>query len=149
MLKKVIVTAALLAASGPLMAAQCSVDLEGNDAMQFNKKVIEVSKSCKDFTINLKHVGKLPKAAMGHNVVISKTADINAVGTDGVAAGAANDNVKKGDARVIAHSKLIGGGETTSVTFPVASLKAGDAYSYFCSFPGHWGVMKGELKLVN
>ncbi len=149
MLKKVIVTAALLAASGPLMAAQCSVDLEGNDAMQFNKKVIEVSKSCKDFTINLKHVGKLPKAAMGHNVVISKTADINAVGTDGVAAGAANDNVKKGDARVIAHSKLIGGGETTSATFPVASLKAGDAYSYFCSFPGHWGVMKGELKLVN
>jgi azurin len=52
------------------------------------------------------------------------------------------------DARVIAHTKVIGGGETDSVTFSTAALKAGEAYSYFCSFPGHSALMKGTLTLA-
>ena len=54
----------------------------------------------------------------------------------------------KGDKRVIAHTKLLGGGESDAVTFPVASLKAGEAYTYFCSFPGHSALMKGTLALA-
>lgn len=147
--KKILLALAALAVSGPLMAAECSTDIEGNDAMQFNKKVIEVSKSCKEFTVKLKHAGKMPKTAMGHNWVLAKAADVNAIGTDGIPAGVAANYIKAGDTRVIAHTKVVGGGETDSVTFPISALKDGEAYAFFCSFPGHWGVMKGDLKLVN
>ena len=138
------------AVSGAAMAApNCTVEIEGNDAMQFNLKSIEVSKACKDFTVKLKHVGKLPKAAMGHNWVLSKTADVQGAAADGIPAGLANQYVKPGDARVIAHTKVIGPGESDSVTFSVKKLTATDSYTFFCSFPGHSGIMKGTLKLVN
>ena len=132
------------AASGAAMAApNCTVEIEGNDAMQFNLKNIDVSKACKDFTVKLKHSGKLPKAAMGHNWVLTKTADVQAVAADGI------QYVKTGDTRVIAHTKVLGPGETDSVTFSVKKLTATDSYTFFCSFPGHSGIMKGTLKLVN
>ena len=136
------------AASGAAMAApNCTVEIEGNDAMQFNLKNIDVSKACKDFTVKLKHSGKLPKAAMGHNWVLTKTADVQAVAADGIPAGVANQYVKTGDTRVIAHTKILGGGESATIEIPVDKLKAGTAYSFFCSFPGHAGIMKGALKL--
>ena len=47
-----------------------------------------------------------------------------------------------------AHTKIIGGGESDSVTFPVAKLAAADSYTFFCSFPGHSSIMKGTLKLA-
>ena len=140
--------AVLAFASLPVFAADCTVEIEGNDAMQFNKPVIEVSQSCKEFTVKLKHSGKLPKQAMGHNWVLAKTADVQAVAADGIAAGLPQNYVKQGDARVLAHTKIIGGGESDSVTFPVAKLAAADSYTFFCSFPGHSSIMKGTLKLA-
>ncbi|WP_200843284.1 azurin, partial [Raoultella sp. 18086] len=119
-----------------------AIEIEGNDAMQFNKSAISVPQSCKQFTVKLKHAGKLPKTAMGHNWVLAKTADMQGASADGMAAGAEKNYVKDGDKRVIAHTKLLGGGESDAVTFPVASLKAGEAYTYFCSFPGHSALMK-------
>ena len=148
LLKSAALILAAAMASPALAAAKCDVVVEGNDAMQFNKPTISVPASCKQFTVKLKHVGKLPKTAMGHNWVLSKTADLQPVANDGIAAGAAKDFVKDKDARVIAHTKVIGGGETDSVTFSTAALKAGEAYSYFCSFPGHSALMKGTLTLA-
>lgn len=139
---------ALALASGAVSAATCDAEIEGNDAMQFNKTTIAVPASCKQFTVKLKHVGKLPKAAMGHNWVLVKAADLQGVATDGVAAGVDKGYLKPGDARVIAATKLIGGGESDSVTFDVAKLKAGDSYAYLCSFPGHSSVMKGTVTLA-
>ena len=146
MIRKLMITAALMMAA-PLaaQAAECSVDLEGNDAMKFNKTNIDVPKSCKDFTVNLKHTGKLKAAQMGHNWVLTKTADMAGVVTDGAAAGLDKNYVKAGDARVLAHTKVVGGGESDAVTFATKDLQAGGAYSYFCSFPGHSALMKGTL----
>ena len=144
MIRTLALASTLLFASSSVFAA-CSIDIEGNDAMQFNLKTIEVAKSCKDFTVNLKHTGKLAKNVMGHNWVLTTSADMQAAANDGLPAGLDKDYVKAGDTRVIAHTKVIGGGETTSVTFPVAKLAAGTEYTYFCSFPGHWGIMKGTL----
>lgn len=141
----VLLTAVL---AGPAFAATCDVEIEGNDAMQFNKQGIAVPASCKQFTVKLKHVGKLPKTAMGHNWVLTKAADAQATATDGIGAGADKAYVKAGDTRVIAHTKLIGGGESDAVAFDVAKLKAGEAYAWFCSFPGHSSLMKGTLTLA-
>lgn len=50
-----------------------------------------------------------------------------------------------GDARVIAHTKVIGGGQSTSLLFPALKLKKGGDYTLFCSFPGHWTMMKDKF----
>jgi len=137
-----------LFAAVPVQAADCATEIDANDALQYSKQSIAVPASCKQFTVKLKHVGKLPKTSMGHNWVLTKTADMQGVVTDAAAAGAGKDYLKPSDARVLAHTKLIGGGESDSVTFDTSKLKAGEAYSYFCSFPGHSGVMKGTLTLA-
>ncbi len=139
-------TSVLLASSSAFAA--CSVDIDGNDAMQFNLKNIDVPKTCTEFTVNLSHSGKLAKNVMGHNWILVKTADLQAVANDGMAAGLDKDYIKAGDTRVIAHTKVIGAGEKASVTFDTSKLDAAGAYTFFCSFPGHWALMKGTLKLI-
>lgn len=145
MFAKVTFAALLSVMAVPAMAAQCDVTVEGNDAMQFNTKEIVVDKTCDEFTVKLVHTGKLPAAAMGHNIVITKAADKQGVATDATAAGPTNDYVKPNDDRVIAHTKLIGGGEESSVSFKTADLEAGGDYDFFCSFPGHWAIMTGKV----
>lgn len=138
------------AASGPVAAAEgCSLLVETGDSMQYNTAEIAVPKNCTDFTITLKHTGSMPKATMGHNIVISSESDAIGVNNDGISAGQDNDFVKPGDERVIAYTKLIGGGEEASVTFPVSKLAAGTSYKFFCTFPGHAGVMNGAVKLTD
>lgn len=149
MIRKFVVASVLVLASAPLLAAECSVEVHSTDQMTFDTKEIEVSKSCKTFTIELKHVGNLPKHVMGHNLVLAKTADVQGVSTDGIAAGVDKGYLKEGDERVIAHTKLIGGGESDSVTFDVSKLDAAQSYQFFCSFPGHAALMKGALTLVD
>ena len=133
--------------SAPAAAAECKATVESTDAMQFTTKALTVPAACKQFTVTLKHAGKLPKTVMGHNFVLGKTADINGINTDGMKAGVAQNFVKPGDARVIASSKVIGGGESTTITIPVGKLKAGESYAYICSFPGHASIMRGTLVL--
>ena len=135
---------ALLA--GNAQAASCEVNIEGNDAMAYNTKSIDVPKSCKEITLNLKHAGKLAKGIMGHNVVIAKEADQAAVLADGSTAGMAANWVKAADARVVAHTSLVGGGESTSVKFKTAGLNVKEKYVFFCSVPGHASMMKGVVK---
>jgi len=145
--RKLIAIALLGLLSTPLMAAECSTTVEANDAMQYSQKTITVPKTCKTFTVTLKHTGKLPKTAMGHNWVLAHSTDEAGVVSDGMKAGAASNYEKPADTRIIAHTKLIGGGESDAATFNVAKLKAGETYAYFCTFPGHAALMKGTLSL--
>ena len=139
----------LLAAAGNAFAADkvCKLEISGNDAMQFDKKELAVAADCTQVELTLHHAGKLPAQAMGHNWVLAKTADVSGVSSDGMSAGFANDHIKKDDARVIAHTKIVGGGQSASVTFPVSALKKGESYTFFCSFPGHSAIMKGAFKV--
>ena len=147
MIRSLFAIALLGLAATPALAAECKATVESTDAMQFTTKALTVPASCKQFTITLKHTGKLPRNVMGHNLVLGKTADVSGINGDGMKAGIASQYVKPGDPRVIAASKVIGGGETTTVNIPVGKLKAGESYTYFCSFPGHFAIMKGTLSL--
>lgn len=146
-IKHLLLPLALAALTSSAFADDCSVTIDSNDAMQFDKKSISVSKSCKEFTVNLTHSGKLAKNVMGHNWVLSKTADARPISSDGIAAGLDNEYLKPGDERVIAYTEMIGGGEKTSVTFPVDKLNEKETYTFFCSFPGHVAIMQGSLTL--
>ncbi len=134
--------------TAPAQAADkvCKLEITGNDLMQYDKKELAVGKDCTSVEVTLKHIGKLPAASMGHNWTLVKTADLNAVANDGLSAGLAANYIKPGDARVIAHTKVVGGGQSDTVTFPTSKLKAGESYSYLCTFPGHSALMKGTLK---
>lgn len=131
----------------PARAAEaCKLEITGNDLMQYDKTELAAPASCKEITVTLHHAGKLPKEAMGHNWVLVNAADLTPVANDGMTAGLPNNFVKPGDKRVLAHTQTIGGGETTSVTFPASALKKGGAYVYLCTFPGHNALMHGTFK---
>ena len=129
--------------SKPAVVADCATTIEGNDAMQYNADSITIPASCSQFTVNLKHVGKLAVNVMGHNFVVAKEADMAGINADGMAV--APEHVKPDDARVIAHTRMIGGGESASVTFDVARIKDTSPLKFFCSFPGHLSLMQGSL----
>ncbi|MEO5565662.1 MAG: azurin [Luteimonas sp.] len=129
------------------VVANCATEIEGSDAMQYNVGSITIPASCSQFKITLKHAGQMPVAAMGHNVVIAKATDIQGIDADGIGAGVAANYVKPDDARVIAHTPLVGGGQSTSVSFSVNKLKDGGPYAFFCSFPGHSAMMKGSISV--
>tara|TARA_Y100000591_G_scaffold326210_2_gene348479 strand:+ start:259 stop:723 length:465 start_codon:yes stop_codon:yes gene_type:complete len=128
--------------------ASCELTIEANDRMQFSALTMEAPASCTEITVTLTHTGQLPREGMGHNWVLTTSADFNDVANEGMKAGLANNYMPVGDARVIAGTEIIGGGDTTSVTFSTSGMTAGGEYTYFCSFPGHWGIMRGAFKLV-
>jgi azurin len=127
-------------------ADPCQLEISGNDQMQYDKQLLSVPASCQQVTLTLHHAGKLPREAMGHNWVLVNAADFNAVVSAGMAAGLANDYVAPGDKRALAHTKVVGGGQTTSITFPSSILKPGGDYRYLCTFPGHNALMRGTFK---
>lgn len=131
------------------IAADCEQVIEGNDALQFNSKTMTVSASCETVTVTLKHTGQLPANIMGHNWVLTKSSDFMPVAQAGGSAGLDNNYVPQNDSRVIAYSKIIGGGESTTVTFSASDLSSNENYTFFCSFPGHYAIMQGSLTVIN
>lgn len=134
-----------LAFSGIAAAKTCELSISGNDQMQYNKSELKVSGDCDKVKLTLQHSGSMDVGQMGHNWVLSKTADFEAVARDGQQTGRGSDYVPRNDDRVLAHTELIGGGDSTSVTFDTAKLESGGDYTFFCSFPGHFVSMQGKL----
>ena len=46
------------------------------------------------------------------------------------------------DSLMIAHTRLVGGGDSDQVEF---ILSKPGVYDFICSFPGHWGTMQGKI----
>jgi azurin len=116
-----------------------SIVLNSNDQMRFDKAEIRV-KAGEKVKLTLNHTGKLPKNAMGHNfVLLQKGTDLADFGMKAMNAKANEYIPSKG---VIAHSRLIGGGESTTIEF---TAPAKGTYDFICSFPGHYAMMKGKF----
>jgi azurin len=150
-LKHTLLAAALVGANAFLFAApasaadNCKAEITGNDLIQYDKKELKFDASCSTIEVTLKHIGKLPAASMGHNFVVVATSDAMAVANDGLAAGLAANYLKPGDKRVIAHTRVVGGGESDTVKIPATALKKGGDYTFECTFPGHVALMKGKF----
>jgi azurin len=134
--------------SGFSSAEDCRLAIEANDAMQFNQRELAVSSACDEVELTLKHVGTQDAKVMGHDWVLAKTSDIQALTSAGAAAGLANNFQPPSDTRIVAATKIVGGGESTTIKFSIAALKPNEGYSFFCTAPGHSSVMKGHFKLV-
>ena len=119
-----------------------NVALTGNDMMQYDKNEIKV-KAGQEVTLTLRHVGKLDKKVMGHNfVLLMQGVNMQEFGIKASDAGEAADWIPEDGKEVIAHTKMLGGGESTSITF---TAPAAGTYDFICSFPGHVAMMKGKL----
>ncbi|WP_115562801.1 azurin [Xanthomonas arboricola] len=136
----------LIAMAPSAWARTCAVTITGNDQMKFDQSAITIAPDCTQVDVTLKHAGKMAATVMGHNWVLTKSADFQAVANDGMRSTIADSYLPKADARVIAHTKVVGGGESTTVSLATSKLTKGGAYTFFCSFPGHWAMMKGTLK---
>lgn len=130
-------------------APQCEAHIQGQPGKKFDLSEIRVSRRCTHFTVHMLHTGKKPWQAAGHNWVLVKSRDIEAVIADGQQAGPDRAWLERGDARILAATQMLSGGEHASVTFPVARLSMGEDYQYFCSFPTHAQPMRGKLVLVD
>jgi azurin len=137
----------LFLASGLAAAQDCATTIESDDALRFTPEKIEIPLACKTFMVTLKHTGRLPKLAMGHNWVLAKLSDLDGVSRTGMLAGADHNYVDPKDTRVLAHTSVVGGGESTSVTFDTAKLLPGERYGFVCTFAGHSPVMRGVMTL--
>ena len=119
-----------------------NIGLTGNDLMQYDKKEIRV-KAGQEVTLTLRHIGKSEKIVMGHNFVLLKQGvDIATFCADAGTAGVSKDWIPADGKDAIAYTKMLGGGESTTVTF---TAPPAGTYSFVCSFPGHWATMNGTF----
>ncbi|MEM8528042.1 MAG: azurin [Bacteroidota bacterium] len=124
----------------PKKGEEVTIELGAGDDMQYDTKLIKV-KEGQVITVNLTHKGVMEEKMMGHNFVLLKqytdVADFAAKAT----AAHENEYIPKSD-NIIAYTEMIGGGESTSVTFDAPEK---GVYDFICSFPGHYGLMNGKL----
>ncbi len=122
-------------------AGPAELTISGDDNMQFDKSELRV-KEGQQVKLTLIHTGTMDKAAMGHNfVLLDKGTDFNEFATAAMTDG--NDNhLPNDESGIIAHTDVIGGGESTTITF---DAPAKGSYDFLCSFPGHSAMMKGKF----
>jgi azurin len=120
------------------------VQIDVGDHMKFLPAAIAAAPG-ESLTVVIKHVGKLPKAAMGHNFVLLKKG-VDAKKLVEACSSAADSNFVATSVtpQLLAYTRLIGPGETADATFTVPAGR-GD-YMFVCTFPGHFAMgMKGIL----
>lgn len=147
-MKKLMTTAVLFSSLGMasmVNAKSCELEINSNDKMQFDQSELKVGADCSTVKLTLNHTGTMAKNVMGHNWVLSLSTDMQTIATAGMTAGLEKEYLPADQSQVIAATDVIGGGENTSITFDVSGLSADKEYTFFCSFPGHWSLMKGKF----
>jgi azurin len=118
------------------------VTIEATDDMKYNLKTIEVNAG-DQVVLTLINKGKMPKEAMGHNwTLLKQGVDLEEYS---LAAAKEKDNefqVSGREGDVIIHTKLLGPGESETITFTAPEV---GTYPFVCTFPAHYGMMKGDF----
>ena len=118
-----------------------TVEITANDAMKYSTAEIRV-KAGEQVTLTLKNLGTMPKASMGHNfLVLGSGTDLEAFAMKAMVAKDSDYIPSDLKAAIIAHTKLLGPGESDTITFTVPA----GTYEFICSFPGHYASMRGKL----
>ncbi len=124
--------------------AATTVTVTANDQMQFSTKAIDVPAGS-NVVIILQNIGTMAKDVMGHDLTILKPGtDIAAFATKAMTAKATDYIPASEAASIVAHTKLLGPGE--SDTLKLAAPAPGD-YPFICTFPGHYAMMQGVMSV--
>ena len=115
------------------------VTIQADDKMRYDLTAFD-AKPGQKVSVTIKNIGITPKFSMGHNFVLLdrtiNTGNVQASFLDKASMEASHDYVPPSAKEVLAHSKLLGPGESEVVTFNAPYIP-GD-YLYLCSFPGHY-----------
>jgi len=115
------------------------VTIQADDKMRYDVTAFDASPGQK-ISVTIKNIGTTPKFSMGHNFVlldrIINTGNIQSAFLDKASTEASHDYVPTGAKEVLAHSKLLGPGESEVVIFNAPYIPG--EYLYVCSFPGHY-----------
>jgi azurin len=124
-----------------------TVAITANDAMKYDVTEIRARPGEK-LHVKLTNTGRMPKQAMGHNwVLLTPRDDAAVLALAGAAATKMPDYLPDDRSAVLAHTKILGGGETDTIELTVPAAP-GD-YPFVCTFPGHAALMKGRLIVAN
>ena len=143
-MKKIVITLLSLAFCQFAIAEDAKIEITANDQMQYNIKAFEVTEGQK-VVLSFKHIGQLPAAAMGHNVVILKAGTVIPAFASKCAPAKDTQYIPTDEESaklIITHTKMLGGGESDLVTF---TAPAAGSYPFICSFPGHFAIMQGVM----
>ena len=139
----------ILAAGSAAFGAKCETTVTAMPGMKFDTKEIVIPTACTNtFSIKLVNTETIPKAAMGHNLVVVKTDKMAALTSAAIPAGLAGNYLPKDKSIYVAATKVLGPKETETITLDATKLKAIAAapHSFVCTFPGHFAIMKGQIK---
>jgi azurin len=116
--------------------------LKANDNMRFDRELFRV-RAGKKISLIFKNTGTKSAASMAHNVVILKNG-VDIADFADIAHNAKTEQYVPSslDSLMIAHTRLVSGGDSDQVVFIIP--KPG-IYDFICSFPGHWGTMQGKI----
>ena len=144
--KSIGIGAALMLLAVVAHADPCKMTIESNDVMQYNVREMVVPADCTEVEVSLRHSGQLAAKVMGHDWVLARESDMSAIVNAGMAAGFKHGYLPENDKRIIAATRVVGGGETATVTFSTSLLQEGARYVFFCTSPGHSSVMHGAFR---
>jgi azurin len=124
-----------------------AVEITVNDEMKYNVTAFQV-KPAQKVQLTVKNIGKLPKETMGHEVaVLAWNTDAAKFVEDGLAHPETDFIAPDQQSKVLAHTKLLGPGESETITFTAPRIPA--SYDYVCTFPGHFASgMKGRMTVA-
>ncbi|MFY0698997.1 MAG: cupredoxin domain-containing protein [Balneola sp.] len=115
--------------------------IKSNDGMRFDLDEIKVQSGA-TIELTLVHTGKRTKEEMGHNfVLLQKEVEVRSFAMS-VLDEKENGYVPESKEDIIVFSEVIGGGESTTITFEAPPK---GIYNFLCSVPGHFGLMKGKF----
>jgi azurin len=148
-----------IAVSGALIVAACSrespesalplktVEITVRDEMKYDLTSFEVKPGQK-VQLTVKNIGKLPKESMGHEVaVLAWNTDAAKFVEEGLEHPETDFIAPEQQSKVLAHTKLLGPGESDTITFTAPRIPA--SYDYVCTFPGHFASgMKGKMTVA-
>ena len=119
-----------------------TIKLGSTDQMKYTFSRIDVAANRK-IKLTLTHLGKLPGNVMGHNFVLLKQGeDFMAFANSGMAAKDTDHIAPGNESKVIAKTRLIGGGESDTIEFDAPPP---GIYPFVCTKPGHAMMMNGVL----
>jgi azurin len=124
------------------MAFSDTLRLQANENMRFDRELFRV-RAGKKLRLLFKNTGAPSPTAMAHNVVILKSG-VDIADFADLARGAAKDQyIPSGvESLIIAHTKLISGGQSDEVEF---TIRQPGVYDFICSYPAHWANMQGKI----
>lgn len=120
------------------------IEMTGNDRMKYNLETFTVPAGS-PVKLIFTNVGKMPKAAMGHNVVFLNS-DTDEGAFVSAAASARDSDYIPADLKdqILATTKMLGPGESDTIEFN-APTEPGE-YTFLCSFPAHmFAGMRGVM----